>query len=101
MIGGSGFTAKDWSEAEIDGEKYYEYITMNIAEDDIDEILEIYIPCDIIDGKKPVAAEGMWRINLSKYLDIVYANAEKYTDEQMELVEEVKNRYLPLYSVTA
>ncbi|MBQ3015496.1 MAG: hypothetical protein IJD79_01810 [Clostridia bacterium] len=101
MIGGSGFTAKDWSEAEIDGEKYYEYITMNIAEDDIDEIFEIYIPCDIIDGKKPVAAEGMWRINLSKYLDIVYANAEKYTDEQMELVEEVKNRYLPLYGVPA
>ncbi len=96
-IGGSGFTAKDWIEAEIDGEKYYEYITMNIEEDDIDENLEIYLPCDIIDGKKPVAAEGMWRITLSKYLDAVYANEDKYTDEQMELIEEVRNRYLPSY----
>lgn len=94
-IDGAGFTGRDWLQKIIDGELYYEYVTMDIEEENVDKVIEIFIPCDFVDGSKRIKAEGVWRINLSEYLDIVYANSEKYTEEQMLLVEELKNRYFP------
>lgn len=94
-IDGSGFMSADWAKKTIDGESYYEYVTMNMDEDDIDKMVEISLPCDFIDGSKRIKADGVWRINLSKYLRIVDENAENYTQDQMKLVWELRDRYFP------
>ena len=51
--------------------------------------------CDMFDGNKLIKCEGIWRINLSEYLEIVDKSPEKYSEEQLALIEEVRNRYFP------
>lgn len=92
-IDGAVFALKDWDEVEIDGQKYYKYETTDISKEEIDRVIEISIPCDMRDAKKFVKAEGILRINLSKYLEIAYKNAENYTDDQLARLEELKNEY--------
>lgn len=92
-IDGAVFALKDWDAVEIDGQKYYKYETADISKEEIDRVIEISIPCDMRDANKFVKAEGIWRINLSKYLEIAYKNAENYTDDQLARLEELKNEY--------
>ena len=94
-IDGSGFTSGDWVEAEIDGEKFYKYTTAVLDEERANDVIEISIPCDMFDGNKLIKCEGIWRINLSEYLEIVDKSPEKYSEEQLALIEEVRNRYFP------
>lgn len=93
-IDGAGFSSADWTEVDIDGEKYYEYVTMDMNEDDIDRIVEISLPCDILDGKKLVKTEGVYRINLSGYLAAVRKNEAAYSAEQLAPLDELESRYL-------
>lgn len=92
-VDGIGFTPDDWTETVIDGQRYYEYTTMDIDSEDIDRVVEISLPCDIPEGNRLVKTEGIYRINLSGYLRMVHANESAYSAEQMALVRELENRY--------
>ena len=92
-IDGTGFSLSDWQKTEIDGESYYAYMTMNIEDEDIDRVVEISIPCDMLDNGKLVKTEGVYRISLSKYLSLVHKNESAYSNEQMEVVRELEEKY--------
>ena len=94
-IDGVGFTPSDWKKTVIDGKDYYEYTTMDIDVDDIDKTVEISLPCDMLDGKRLVKTEGIYRINLSGYFEKVHANESAYSAEQMALVRELESKYFP------
>lgn len=92
-IDGAGFSSGDWEKAEVDGESYYVYTTMNIEAEDIDRVVEISIPCDMLDGNKLVKTEGVYRITLSKYLKAIREGESECSAEQLELVRELEDKY--------
>ena len=49
----------------------------------------------MVDGNKLVKTEGIYRINLSKYLSAVHENESEYSEEQMKLIRELENKYFP------
>jgi hypothetical protein len=89
-VDGGVYGKGDWTETEIDGEKYYYATTPYLEEEEIDRNIEFYMPCEFSDkGGKFVEVNTVWNINLSEYVDKVLAEEDKWTDDQIALVEEM------------
>jgi hypothetical protein len=84
----------DWEKVVIDGTEYYKAMSGFIDEDNADKEIEVFIPFDY-DSKTRV--ETTYVLDLQKYLDRVIATEEEnvYTEEEYDLVYEIKGTYLP------
>lgn len=89
-IDGGVYGKGDWTETEIDGEKYYYATTPYLEEDEFNRNIEFYMPCEFSDKSgKFVEVNTAWNITLSEYVDKVLAEEEKWTADQIVLVEEM------------
>jgi hypothetical protein len=90
-VDGGVYGKGDWTETEIDGEPYYYATTPYISDDELDHNVEFYMPCEMPDkNSRSVPVNTVWNITFEEYVDAVLAEEDKWTDEQMELVDEMK-----------
>jgi hypothetical protein len=89
-IDGASYTRQEWEAVTIDDEKYYMTTTPSIEEEEADRPIDVVIPCDFIDRSgKTVRVETTWVLTLSEYVDRVYAEEERWSEEELALVNDM------------
>ena len=93
-IDGGAYPRTDWKEVEIGEAVYYCATTGTVDETDINRTIEVYLPCDYGNG---ISVQTSWQITLGEYFErVLDTEADKtYTEEQYDLVHELKDTYLP------
>ena len=93
-IGGAIYSSDEWEPVTVGEEYYYTVSTMALPEDDVDQVIEVVLPCDFPSQKgQIIEAITTWKVTLSEYVERVLENAELYDSESVDVVREISEKY--------